>query len=105
MTKVMKDLALMVTVNCVRNTVIEDYHARGSLSQDDMAAFNRQVADNIYTVFDFMFNRSPEDSQALIGFMGMYYPTNWDEPQINEGLVKAAAMWAEMNPGGLNSGE
>ena len=93
--KAIKDLALLVTVNCVRNTCIEDYHARGSLTQDDMKAFNRQVASKIYTFLEYVFNRPTEDYQALLGFMGMYYPRDWDEPELSEGMIQAAVMWSE----------
>jgi hypothetical protein len=45
----LKRLALLLTVNCVRNTVIEDYHAAGKLSDSEMKAFNQEVANKIYT--------------------------------------------------------
>jgi len=47
--KLLKQFAKMITLNCVRNTVIEDYHARGSLSQEEMKAFNIEVCSHIYT--------------------------------------------------------
>src|ERR1700729_3986572 len=44
-----KRLALLMAVNCVRNTVIEDYHAQGKLSNAEMMAFNREVARAPYS--------------------------------------------------------
>jgi hypothetical protein len=37
--------ALLMAVTCVRNTVIEDYHANGQLSDADMMAFNKMDVD------------------------------------------------------------
>ncbi len=52
-----QSLALIVAVNCVRNTVIEDYHADGKLSDGDMKNFNKDVANKLYTFFTYMFSR------------------------------------------------
>ena len=37
-----------MTLNCVRNTIIENYHCQGKLSDDDMKAFNKEVVNRIY---------------------------------------------------------
>ena len=94
--KALQDLALIVTVNCVRNTVIEDYHARGSLSQEDMKAFNKQVANNIYTFLVYAFDRPGDEFEKWVSVMGMfYYPHNWDTPEFNEEFEQAIKMATE----------
>lgn len=91
-TKAIKDLALIVTLNCVRNTVIEDYRAEGKLSDQEMMAFNKEVANKIYTFLDFMFNKPHEDRDAFLDAMRVMYPTEWDEPMLDEDLIKLAAF-------------
>ena len=78
-----KWMAKIVAVNCVRNTVIEDYHANGQLSQDDMKAFNQQVCNNIYTFLTYM-GGPPERFEKLMRVWGMWFPHNWDDPELNE---------------------
>jgi len=56
-----------MTVNCIRNTVIENYHARGSLSQADMKAFNEEVSNKLYTFLRIMFKGTDEEKRAQIG--------------------------------------
>ncbi len=43
----LKDIALIMSVNCVRNTIIENYHAEGKRSDDEMKAFNKEVANKL----------------------------------------------------------
>ena len=89
----------MMTVLCVRNTVIEDYHSRGSLSQADMKAFNQEVANNIYTFLDFMFRRPQDEWVALLKVASFHYPSEWDKPKIDRNMEKAARM-IKAAPGG-----
>ena len=42
-----KRLALIMAVNCVRNTVIEDYHSQGKMTQEEMKTFNKEVAHKL----------------------------------------------------------
>jgi hypothetical protein len=44
----LKRLAMLMAVNCVRNTVVDDYHAQGKLDDSEMKAFNQEVANKIY---------------------------------------------------------
>lgn len=79
----LKRLALLMAVNCVRNTVIEDYHADGKLNESEMKAFNQEVANKIYTFLTFLLTKPVEDREAFLSAMGMMYPSNWDQPQID----------------------
>jgi hypothetical protein len=78
-----KRLALLMAVNCVRNTVIEDYHAQGKLSNAEMMAFNREVANKIYTFLTYMISRPMEDWDDFLGAMSWMYPHKWDQPKFD----------------------
>jgi hypothetical protein len=73
-----KTLALIMAVNCVRNTVIEDYHSEGKLTDQEMKAFNKEVADKLYTFLEYLYSM---------------YPTNWDQPALDPDLIKAAKLF------------
>jgi hypothetical protein len=90
-----KRLALIMTVNCVRNTVIEDYHSQGKLTQEEMMAFNKDVANKIYTFLEYLFTKSPEDQQAFLSAMSINYPTNWDQPKLDPKFTKAVKLVKE----------
>ena len=62
----LKRLALLMAVSCVRNTIIEDYHAQGKLDDAEMMAFNKEVANKIYTFLTFLFAKPVEDQDAFL---------------------------------------
>ncbi len=91
----LKRLALIMAVNCVRNTIIEDYHARGSLSQEDMKAFNKEVANKLYTFLRFLLKGSPEEREALLKVASLFYPSEWDQPVMDTEIKGAIKLTLE----------
>jgi len=88
--KLLKQFAKMITLNCVRNTVIEDYHARGSLSQEDMKAFNIEVCSHIYTALHiYLKGTKQERAELLYLWSWMGGISNWDDPEINKNTMEA----------------
>jgi hypothetical protein len=83
----LKRLALLMAVNCVRNTVIEDYHAAGKLDDSEMMAFNQEVANMLYTFLQFLLLKPDDDRDAFLGAMGVMYPKNWDQPRMDADFV------------------
>jgi hypothetical protein len=95
----LRELALLMAVNCVRNTVIEDYHAQGKLSDAEMKSFNQEVANKLYTFLHFLFGKSPEDQQAFLSAMTMMYPSNWDKPKLDRSFVEVTKQFKKFgNP-------
>lgn len=114
-TETLKKEALTMTVNCVRNTVIEDYHAGkvpksktgdysdvkvvtpygeiawndlSRINDQEMKAFNKEVVNKIYTYLEFLLNPKHEDKQeAFLKICNMFYPNNWDEPKFDEEMT------------------
>ena len=84
-----QDFALTMAVNCVRNTIIEDYHADGKLSDEDMKNFNKEVSNKLYTYLKIvLFSNNVKDSQRFLTAMGMMYPTTWDKPEFDEDFME-----------------
>ena len=93
--KFVSDLAIMMAFNCVRNTVIEDFHRRGSLSPEDLKAFNKQVVDKLYTYLRILFNGSPEEQAALLKVCTTSFPFDWDKPAVDKDLDETIRMTLE----------
>jgi hypothetical protein len=87
--KSIKELALMIAINCVRHKGIEEFHRRGSLSREEMKLFNIEVTNKIYTFLWYMFNGSPGEKAALLKITQWSYPGNWDKPVMDEDIVRA----------------
>ena len=81
-----KMLAKAMTINCVRNTILELYHQQGKLSDDDMKAFNKVVVNRIYTFLDCLLNGSQSEKNLFLGKMVTIaegYTVNWDEVEFD----------------------
>ena len=83
----MKRLALLMASVCVRNTVIEDYHSLGNLSQEQMKAFNKEVANKVYTFLKLLLAGSSGDSEALMATSLPFYPLDWDDPVLDDDIM------------------
>lgn len=90
--KALKKLALIMTVNCVRNTVIEEYHADGKLTDDEMMAFNKEVSNKIYTFLNYMFLKNSEINAEFMVAMSMYYPRDWDQPHLDRDFTSVVKL-------------
>ncbi len=83
-------LAMLMAVNCVRNTVIESYHAAGKITDPEMMAFNKEVVNKLYTFLTLYFGQPEESSKiAFLNLMERYYPSNWDFLKLDAGFVTA----------------
>lgn len=84
-----KALALSVAAYCVRNTVIENYHADGKLSDSEMKTFNKEVADKIYTFLTFLLDKQNGEYEAMMRVLLKYRPTNWDAPKLDQDFLNS----------------
>ena len=73
-------------LHCVRNTVIEQYHAAGKLTDAEMKAFNKEVADNLYSFLLFLLH--PQFATVREKVLNwLWPPTTWDPPQFDPGFA------------------
>lgn len=86
-----REMALRMTLHCVRNTIIEDYHVQGKLSDADMKAFNIEVSNKIYTFLQILSNPYYETYRKYAyGHDGVLYaPSDWNSPKLDKRLMKA----------------
>lgn len=112
-----KNLAHLLSVYCVRNTVIEEYHEGitpcsktgdytdvkvvtphgeipwdevSRISDKEMKAFNIQVVNRVYTFLQFILNDEQDKKKrdAFWEMISKHYPTDWDIPKLDEGIMK-----------------
>ena len=99
----LKRLALLMAVNCVRNTVIENYHAAGKLDDSEMKAFNQEVTNKIYTFLQFLFVKPDADREAFMSAMGMMYPSDWDQPKADRDFLETVKIAKRKRGGTITS--
>jgi hypothetical protein len=92
------DMALLMAANCVRNTVIETYHGRGSISDAEMEAFNREVADKLYTFLLHMFGEEGEEADRFFRGAWLQYPRDWGRPKVARRFRWAMKELADLFP-------
>lgn len=95
--KWISDMALNMTRVCVRNTIIENFHADGKLSDEDMKVFNKEVADKIYTYLQLYLNPKFQEDGKLL-FSSPYFtapPAGWDQPKFDHEFMNAINILKE----------
>ena len=117
LTQSLKKEALKMTVACVRNTVIENYHAGefpqsktgdysdvkvvtpfgeipwnelSRISDTEMMAFNKEVSNLLYTYLQCLLNPHFDTklNEEFMKYANLYFPDNWDKPQIDEKIIE-----------------
>lgn len=89
-----RQLALVMTNVCVRNTVIEDYHANGQLSDEEMKAFNQEVANKVYTFMRLaIFNLDHQEAADFMKMVMLQFPHGWDQPQDDPALAGSLSKY------------
>lgn len=73
------DISIALTHFIFRNGPIEDMHANGQLSQDDMMILNKYMVNRIAGLLTFMQEGKWAWIENLLGYYKMY-GTHWDEP-------------------------
>lgn len=90
---VYKQMAKMLTLLCVRYSVLEDYHAQGiPIGDDEMKTFMKDVVNRIYTFL------------SLLEDENFHYTLNlhqgsikkWDDPEIDKSFIRGVSIMDEI---------
>jgi hypothetical protein len=85
LTAYFQSIALRMALHCVRNTIIENYHTTGKLTDSEMAVFNREVANKIYSFLQIVLNpRYSGDLQYALEWLDR---PEWDEPVFDKSFL------------------
>jgi hypothetical protein len=89
-----QNLALLLALHCVRNTIIEDYHATGKLTDLEMKAFNKEVVNKLYTALQFLGNPKYESKrESFLYLLNFMYPNDWDKPEMDAEFLRAVKLF------------
>jgi hypothetical protein len=81
--KVIQHMALLMSVNCVRKTVLDDYFNNGQISEADLNAFITEATDKLFTFLTYLLDKSEQDKQSFLEVMNTSYPHNWPAPKLS----------------------
>ena len=85
-------MAKAITVEAFRNGPVEDMHAEGKLSDDDMKTLNKYMVNKIARLMYLYETKDYNSLQTLLGF-AVSCASEWDEPEIDMAEI------AELNNG------
>ena len=73
-------ISIALTHYLFRNGVVEDMHAAGKLSQDDMKALNKYMVNKIAGILETISNGEWLKLELLLNYYQQRYGKNWDTP-------------------------
>lgn len=75
-------IAKAITVEAFRNGPVEDMHAEGKLSDEDIKTLNKYMVNKIARILTMYEAKDWFGLAILMQFAGMY-TTGWDKPEID----------------------
>lgn len=90
--QVIQHMAMLMSVNCVRKTVLDDYLNDGKLSLDEVQALVTESTDKLYTFLTYLLDRSEDDKKTFLEIMNTSYPQEWPAPELSDVFEEAVAI-------------
>ncbi|SHI42212.1 hypothetical protein [Desulfofundulus thermosubterraneus] len=81
-------VAKAVTHFAFRNGPVEDLHANGQLSQQDMKILNKFMVNRLAYVFHLIFTGQWEKFFYLVAAHDLIFGHDWDDPELDDGGFK-----------------
>lgn len=82
----LQKLALSIAHQCVRDTDVEQWHAEGRITQEEMKVWMENVVDRLYTVVTHLGDEQFADGLELLSSETIVM---WNKPKVYEPLVEA----------------
>jgi len=86
-----KDIAKALTIECYRNSYIEDLHSNiKELNDEEMKKLNKDICNRVYSILLLFFANSDKgyDILADITAFNKIYGAHWDDPELDLSLFK-----------------
>lgn len=96
--RIIEHMALLMSANCVRKTVLDDFVREGKLSQQDLQVFMEESTDKLYSFLTYLLNRSEDDKQLFLEVMNKAYPSGWKAPAMDPVFEEAVALHKAHRP-------
>jgi len=89
----MERLAVLLVVNCFRNTVLENYHSEWpEFTQAKMKALMKDAVNKLHTAMHAFFTGDEATQSAAWEVLNVYFPRQWDKPEFDQDLLKAIEL-------------
>jgi len=89
----MERLAVLLVVNCFRNTVLENYHSEWpEFSQAKMKALMTESVNKLHTALHAFFTGDEATQSAAWEVLNVYFPRQWDKPEFDQGLLRTIEL-------------
>ncbi len=85
-------MAMLMSVNCVRKTVLDDFLVDGKLSENDVEVLMSETTDKLFTFLTYLLDRSELDKQTFLEIMNRSYPSEWPQPNLSNVFEEAVAL-------------
>ena len=96
---IVKQVALIITANCLENSVVDTLHDKGVITDEQVRAFNKQVGDRLYTFLLYLLNKPSQQYSALLEALAQKYPGNWPLPELDAHFAEIVSKSATMPHG------
>ena len=90
------DLAKAITVEVFRNGPVEDMHAAGKLSEEDMKTLNKYMVNKLARLL-YLFEEEDSFGLCLLLNFARSCATEWDEPEIDLDELEELKKYANMD--------
>lgn len=90
--QVIQHMALLMSVNCVQKTVLDDYASDGRLTEEEMQTLITEVTNKLYTFLTYLLDKSEGEKQVFLEVMNSSYPHDWAQPVISEVFEEAVKI-------------
>ncbi|MCK5892916.1 MAG: hypothetical protein KAG53_00625 [Endozoicomonadaceae bacterium] len=87
-----KQIALMIAASCLEKSIVDELNGKGTITDEQKMAFNKQVSDGIYTFLLYMLNKPPQEYSALLEELAKKYPEDWPLPEIDTRVASLTAQ-------------
>lgn len=89
----MERLAVLLAVNCFRNTVLENYHSEWpEFSQAKMKALMKESVNKLHTALHAFFTGDKATQEAAWEVLNVYFPHQWDKPEFDQGFLRTIEL-------------
>ena len=83
-----KKLALILSANCIRQSVIEECQKKGQINDQQLSQFNKEMSDRIYTFLTYLLQKPAEEYTVMMEAMAKHYPEGWDQPELSQLILQ-----------------
>ena len=77
-----KKLALVITTNCTRESVLDECKSKDQINQSQLDLLNRQISDRLYTFLTYLLNKPAPEYSQMMETLFKHSPQNWPSPKI-----------------------